>query len=383
MIYLDFASTTPVEKEIIKKMNIYFSKIFGNPSSLHSFGQMALRAIDQARDEIRKIIQADYFNEIIFTSSATESNNLAIKGLVYFFYYRLNTKPHVITTEIEHPSVIQILRDLRKNNLVDYDFLPINSEGIVDYQKIEKVIKENTCLVSIHYVNSEIGTIQPINEIGKLIGEINKDRELKIYFHTDASQAPLTEDISVKNLNVDLMTISGHKIYGPKGISFLYKKFNIALEKIISGSEQEFELRAGTENVPLIVGLCEALKLAYKARLKTKKHLNEIRNYFLLRLKDNKIDFKINGSLTRSTPKIINIFFPQKTSQELLIYLDRNKIYLSAGSACQSRSVVPSYVISKLYPERAKKSIRFSFGKETTKHDIDYVVKKLNQFLNK
>lgn len=381
MIYLDYASTTPVDKRVFEAMKPYFIKLFANPSSIHRFGQLALKAVDQSRNLIRNLLEADYLNEIIFTSSATESNNLAIKGLVYCLFYRLKIKPHIISTEIEHPSVNEVLLDLKKNNLIEIDFLPLDNNGLVKYSSIVQLIKENTCLISVHYVNSEIGVIQPIQKISEILTEINQKREIKIYFHTDASQAPLTEEISVKKLGVDLMTLSGHKIYGPKGIACLYKKSNIILEKLISGSEQEFNLRPGTENVPLIVGFAQALKFAVEEREKLKKHLTEVRDYFLNQLKKNGIDFKINGNLEITTPKIINIYFPNKTSMEILLYLDQNDIYVSAGTACQSRAIIPSQVVAKIYPERANCSLRFSFGRETNKTDIDFLIQKLKLFL--
>lgn len=381
MIYLDYASTTPILKEVFDEMKKYFLNIYANPSSLHSFGQKALKAIDQSRLKIKNLIEADYLNEIIFTSSATESNNLAIKGLSYFFNYRLKLKPHIISSEIEHPSVLEVLKDLKKNGLIEFDLLSIDKNGFVNYQELPKLIKDNTCLLSIHYVNSEIGIIQPISEISNFLKDINQKREIKIFFHTDASQAPLTEEISVKKLGVDLMTLSGHKIYGPKGAACLYKKANVVLEKLISGSEQEFDLRSGTENVPLIVGFTKALELAVHFREEIRKHLLKIRNYFIYFLEKSKIDFQLNGNIEKSTPKILNIYFPQKTAQELFLYLDQNNIFVSIGMACKSRAVLPNEVVYKIYPERAKNSLRFSFGRETKIRDINYVVEKLKDFL--
>ncbi|MEM0231890.1 MAG: cysteine desulfurase family protein [Nitrososphaerota archaeon] len=385
MIYLDYSATTPVDKRVLEVMKKYFDKEFGNPSSLHKLGQNALKAIDESRMKIKELISADYFREIIFTSSATESNNLAIKGLVFYFYFRLKIKPHIISSTIEHPSILEVLRDLKKLNLIDYDLVKPEKTGLVDPNLIKKFIKENTILVTIHYVNSEIGTIQKIKEISDIIHEINKDRDIKIIFHTDAAQAPLTEDISVKKLGVDMMTLSSHKIYGPKGIACLYKKENTILERLISGSEQEFGLRPSTENVPLIVGFAKALEIALNERVKTKKYFEELRDYFIKRLKEEKINFEINGDLKFSSPKILNLYFPQKTAQELLIYLDEKNIMVSAGMACKARANQPSYIIEEIYPnsERSKKSIRFSFGRETKKEDLDYVVKVLKEFFMK
>jgi len=383
MIYLDYSATTPVDKRVLNEMMKYFSEEFGNPSSLHLKGQEALKAVDLSRSKIQKIINADYFREIIFTSSATESNNLAIKGLVFYYYFRLKIRPHIISSTIEHPSILEVLEDLKKLNLIDFDLLRPEKSGLISSEKIKDFVKENTILVTIHYVNSEIGTVQKINEISKVIEEINKNRDIKIIFHTDAAQAPLTEDIDVKKLGVDMMTLSSHKIYGPKGIACLYKKENIVLERLLSGSEQEFGLRPSTENVPLIVGFAKALEIVNNERENIKKHLFEIRDYFLKRLKEERIKFEVNGDINYSSPKILNLYFPQKTSQEILIYLDEKGIMVSPGMACKARAMTPSYIIEELYPNtnRSERSIRFSFGIETKKEDIDYVVKVLKEFL--
>lgn len=383
MIYLDYSATTPVDKRVLDVMMKYFAEEFGNPSSLHKLGQNALKAVDEARMKIKSLLNADYFREIIFTSSATESNNLAIKGLVFYYNFRLKIKPHIISSTIEHPSILEILEDLKKLNLIDFDLIKPEKSGLINPENIKNFVRENTILVTIHYVNSEIGTIQKIKEISEIIKEINKLKDMKIIFHTDAAQAPLTEDINVKNLGVDMMTISSHKIYGPKGIACLYKKENIILERLISGSEQEFGLRPSTEAVPLIVGFSKALEIAVEERENTKNYLEELRSYFIDKLKNSKIKFEINGDIKYSSPKILNLYFPTKTSQEILILLDEKGIMVSPGMACKARAMQPSYIIEELYPnsDRASKSIRFSFGKDTKKEELDYVVKVLKEIL--
>jgi cysteine desulfurase len=380
-VYLDYASTTPLDKRVFKFMKKYLFYEFGNPSSLHKLGREALKALDFSRENIKNLIGADYPNEIIFTSSATESNNLAIKGLAFFYYFHLKHKPHIISTQIEHPSVIEVLKDLKKLGIADYSLARVEKTGEVKWEYILELIKENTILVSVHYVNSEIGTIQNLKLISKKIKEINKTREPKIIFHTDAAQAPLTEDINVKNLGIDMMTLSSHKIYGPKGIACLYKKQDVILERIISGSEQENGLRPGTESIPLIAGFSKALEFAVKEREKNRKYLTFIRDYFLKKLKEAKIRFEVNGDIEIASPKILNIYFYDKYADDILIYLDQNNIYISPGMACKARALEPSYIIEALYPfsERNKKSIRFSFGKETRKKDIDYLIKKLKK----
>jgi cysteine desulfurase len=380
-VYLDYASTTPLDKRVFKFMKKYLFYEFGNPSSLHKLGREALKALDFSRENIKNLIGADYPNEIIFTSSATESNNLAIKGLAFFYYFHLKHKPHIVSTQIEHPSVIEVLKDLKKLGIADYSLARVEKTGEVKWEYILELIKENTILVSVHYVNSEIGTIQNLKLISEKIKEINKTREPKIIFHTDAAQAPLTEDINVKNLGVDMMTLSSHKIYGPKGIACLYKKQDVILERIISGSEQENSLRPGTESIPLIVGFSKALEFAVKEREKNRKYLTFIRDYFLKRLKEAKIRFEVNGDIEIASPKILNIYFYDRYADDILIYLDQNNIYISPGMACKARALEPSYIIEALYPfsERNKKSIRFSFGKETRKKEIDYLIKKLKK----
>jgi len=384
MIYLDYASTTPLNKIVLKEMKKYFDVLFANPSSLHFLGQKALKAVDEGREKIKKIINADFPNEIIFTSSATESNNLTIKGLAFLYYFRFKIKTHIISSKIEHPSVLEPLKDLKDYGIIDYDLIDVDKFGVVNIKDILQKIRENTILVTIHYVNSELGTIQPITKISKILKSINEQRkDLKIIFHTDASQAPLTEEIDVKKLGIDMMTLSSHKIYGPKGIACLFKKNNIILERLISGSNQEFNLRPSTEAVPLIVGFAKALELANKQRKIFSQKASDLRKYFLKRLKEKNISFDINSDLAITSPKILNIFFPHRTSQEILIYLDSKKVYVSTGMACKSRSNQPSEVLSILYPnsDRHFKSIRFSFGYETEKKDLDKVVSYLKNFL--
>ncbi len=380
-IYFDYASTTPVRKEVLEAMLPYFSEKFGNPSSLHSFGQEALKAIDESREKIRKILKADLLREIIFTSSATESNNLAIKGLVFYHYFFKKFKPHVITSSIEHPSVIEVLADLEEMGLCETTYLKPEKNSFIDLEKIKSSIKENTILISIHYVNSELGTIQRIKEIGQILEEINQNRRNKIYFHTDAAQAGF-ENLDVKELKVDLMTLSSHKIYGPKGIALLYVKLNTPLVRLISGSEQEYNLKAGTEAVPLIVGFAKAMELAFEEKEKINQHLKEIRDYLILRIKEFSDKILINTPLDHSSFKILNLYFPTRLSQELLIYLDQKGIAVSAGTACQSRAHEPSYIVKDVYgEERSKKSLRFSFGIYNQKEEVDELFEALKNFL--
>ncbi len=380
-IYFDYAATTPTRKEVLEAMMPYFQEKFGNPSSLHFFGQEALKALDESREKIKNILGADFLREIIFTSSATESNNLAIKGLIFYYYFLKKIKPHLITSSIEHPSVLEVVADLVDLGLAEVTYLRPEKDSLIDPQKIKENIKENTILVSLHYVNSELGTIQKISAISKLIQEINESRKEKIYFHSDAAQAGF-EDINVKNLGVDLMTLSSHKIYGPKGIALLYVKEGTPLLRIISGSQQEYSLRAGTEAVPLIVGLAKALELIFQEKDKIQNYLKEIRDYFLKKIKELPEKILINTPLENSSLKFLNLYFPTKTSQELMLYLDSQGIAVSAGTACQSRANEPSYVVYDIYgKERSEKSLRFSFGWETKKEEVDYLFECLTKFL--
>ncbi len=380
-IYFDYAATTFVRDEVLDSMLPYFKENFGNPSSLHFFGQSALKAVDESREKIKNILGAKFLREIIFTSSATESNNLAIKGLAFYYYFFKKIKPHFITSSIEHPSVLEIFADLMEMDIIEGEFIKPEKNSLISLYKIKSAIKENTTLISLHYVNSELGTIQKISEIGKMLEDINKNRKEKIYFHTDAAQAGY-EDLNVDNLKVDLMTLSSHKIYGPKGIALLYVKLGTPLVRLISGSEQEYGLKAGTEAVPLIVGFAKALELVNLERNIIYNHLLEIRNYFLEKIKNFENKILLNTVPEISSPKILNLFFPTKQSQELLIYLDSKGIAVSPGTACKSRAVDHSYIVADVYGrERSKNSLRFSFGKETKKEEIDYLFDSLKDFL--
>jgi len=383
-VYLDYAATTPLRKEAKEAMEIYFQEIFANPVSLHSFGQKALKAVDEARNKIKEILNADDFREIIFTASSTEANNYALKGLVFYFYFKANYKKvHVITSSIEHPSILDPLADLENLEIAEVIYLPPDKDGLINPQLIIDNLQENTALVSLHYINSELGNRQKVEEIGNLLEKINNQREKKIFYHLDAAQAGLTEDLDVKKLKCDLMTLSSHKIYGPKGIAALYLKLGTPLLRLISGSGHEFDLRGGTEAVPLIVGFAKAFELAYQEKEKNKNHFKEIRDYFLKKLQEEKITFEVNTNLQNSSPKILNLYFASKTAEEIFLYLDLNGVYVSPGTACKSRSAEPSYMVAEVFrsKERAKKSLRFSFGLETTFEDIDYLVSLLKKIL--
>jgi cysteine desulfurase len=382
-IYFDYAASTPVDPRVLRAMKPYFLKEFGNPGSLHSYGQKAIGAVDASREAIARMIGAE-FREIIFTDSATEANNLALRGAVNF--YKKNNvsakQPRIIISSIEHESVLETARAL-ENEGVEVMYLPVDKEGVVSLDTLKKALSENTILVSIMYVNNEIGTVQPLQEIAKIIADHKaknsaKNNPSKIYplFHADAAQAFQLFDCNVKTLGVDLMTLSAHKIYGPKGIGVL--KITKELEPEITGGGQEFGLRSGTENVPAIVGFAKAMELAAETRAKEVKRLSELRKALWASIKKIVPHAEINGPITAShSPHILNAYFKGHEAQDLLVKFDRAGIAVSSGSACRSRAIEPSYVLQALgfSKERATSSIRFSFGRQTTKGDVTKATK--------
>jgi cysteine desulfurase len=375
--YFDYASTTPIDPRVLKEMKPYFNVFYGNAGSLHFWGQKALKALDLSREKIAKYIGAD-FNEIIFTSGATEANNLALRGVFHFFKIKnQNILPKIIVSQIEHESVLETAHDL-ENYGAKVVYLPVNKYGFVNLKKLKEELDNNTILVSIMYANNEIGTIEPIKKIAKIINDFKKENNL-IYplLHTDASQAFQFLDCNVLNLGVDLMTLSSHKIYGPKGIGALYIKNKIK-DKIwpqITGGGQEFKMRSGTENIPSIVGFAKAIELAFNWRQKEFKRIYDLRNYFWKNLKliFKKIKLNQEPNFKNTLPNILNIYFPGKNSDELITKLDLLGIAVSSGSACRARSPEPSYVLLACgyNKDRAQQSLRFSFGRFTKKQDID------------
>ena len=385
-IYLDYAAAAPVDKEVFKAMMPYFSEKFGNPSSIHSFGQEAIAAIDKAREKIARYFSCD-FGEIIFTGSATESNNLAIKGLVHEHCGRnTHEMAHIITTKIEHESVLEPLKELEGAGY-EVTYLPVSKEGLIKVSDLEKSIKDNTVLISIIYANNEIGTIQPIKELGKLLEKINKKRKEnglpKIYFHTDAVQALNYLECRPDWLKVDLLTFSGHKIYGPKGIGGLYIRKGAPLSPIISGGGQEFGLRSGTENVSSIVGLAKAVELAFRNKDKNYKKVLDLRNQMLADIiKYSGGIVKLNGSSKNCLPNILNLRFSGLSNETLIVALDQAGVAVSAGSACSGRALSASHVLTAmgLSPKQAKESVRISLGKNTTKQEIKKAAEIINKY---
>lgn len=391
-IYLDYAATTPVDEKVLEIMLPYFSKQFGNAMSVHSFGQEALEAIDDARAKTALFFHCNP-SEIIFTSGATESNNLAVKGSLRSYYAvarKTNEKPHIITTKFEHHCVLDACKFAEKDGLAEVTFISPNKEGLISVKDIKAAIKPNTILVSVMYVNNEIGTVQPIAEIGKLLKEINATRlEQKlprITFHTDATQAINYFDCNVNELGVDLLSMSAHKIYGPKGIGLLYVKKGTLIKRIQDGGDQEYKLRAGTHNVPAIVGLGEAINLIKTPATQKKiKEITTMRDYLIKRVLKEIPKAYLNGSVEKRSPNNANFRFDDVEGEGLILSLDLDGIAASTGSACSSGALDPSHVLLSLglKHEQAHGSLRISIGKYTTKKELDLVIDKIKEVVKR
>ncbi len=377
-VYLDHAATTPMDKRVLLAMQPYFTKIYGNPSSLYHEGQKANGALNDSRRVIAKLIGALPEN-IIFTGSGTESDNLAIYGIARAHQQR---GKHIISTTIEHHAVLHPLEDLKKQGW-EITYIRVNGEGIVSIDEIIKAIRPDTVLISVMYANNEMGAIEPIAEIGrKLLQYRKQNNTLYPFFHTDACQAAGYLDLDVEKLHVDLMTINGSKIYGPKGVGMLYARRGAALKPLILGGEQERNLRAGTENMPGIVGLAKALELAQAGKDKESKRLDGLVKYFWEKLQKQIPQIKLNGPEIGSPQRLannLNVNFMDIEGEALLLYLDEYGIMCSTGSACTVKSVDQSHVLKAMgiSAEHSRGSLRFTFGHCNTKQDIDYIMKYL------
>ena len=370
--YFDHAATTPVREEVIKEMLPYFGVQYGNASVMYSLGRNSKKAISQARKQVARAINCDV-DEVYFTSCGSESDNLAIKG---FAYANKNRGNHIITSKIEHHAVLDTCKNLEKNGF-KLTYLNVDENGVIDLQELINSITPDTILISIMFANNEIGTIEPIEEIGKIAKQKN------IVFHTDAVQAIGNVRIDVKKLNIDMLSLSGHKFYAPKGIGALYVKEGINFEKLQDGGEQENNKRAGTENVAGIVGLGKAIELIYDEYEEYNKKLKEFRDYYFNEVKKNISNIKINGDLKNRLPGNANISFEGVNGSELLFKLDEYGICASAGSACSTANPMPSHVLTAigLKPELAEGTLRISFGKDNQKEDVDFLVQKLKEIL--
>ncbi|MFA5878430.1 MAG: cysteine desulfurase family protein [Candidatus Staskawiczbacteria bacterium] len=360
-IYFDYAATTPIDPRVKKAMEPYYSRKFGNTMSLHSFGQEAKVALEESRQIIADLLSAKT-NEIIFTGSATESNNLALKGVAFANKGRGN---HIIISAIEHPCIVESAKWLKKQGF-EITEVKVDKYGKVGVDNIKKAIKKNTVLVSIIHASNEIGTIQPIEEIGKIC------RQNNIYFHTDASQSFGRIPIDVNKMNIDLLTASSHKIYGPKGAGCLFVREGVRIEPFLHGGGQESGLRSSTVNVPAVVGFAEAVKITQKEGVSENKRIMELRNYLIKEVLKTKGSY-LNGHPVDRLQNNANFRFDFIEGEALIIQLDLEGIAASTGSACSSIKLEPSHVLLALglRPQEAHGSLRISLGRWTTKEEIN------------
>lgn len=398
-IYFDHSATTPVDKEVLKAMMPYFSVNYGNPSSIHAFGQAALYGVDQAREQVAKFLNS-LTSEIIFTSGATESDNLAINGLIKAIQKKGIKNPHIITTIIEHDAVLEPCLELKRKG-VEVTLLNVTPSGIIDIEKFRKSIKDNTVLVSIMYVNSEVGSIQPIKEIGKIIKNINEQRlrdwkkkgpnersekPQRIYFHTDATQAINFLPCDVEKNYIDLLSLSGHKIYGPKGVGVLYVRSGTPLEPLQLGGHHEKNLRSGTLSTTGIVGLGKAISLLTSERQKKEnKKIAELRDFLVAGVQKKIFKAILNTDREKSTPAHAHFSFIGAEGESILISLDLAGIAVSTGSACASGSLKTSRVLLAMgiKEEICHSSIRFTLGKNNTRVEIKKLLQVLPSVINR
>ena len=370
--YFDNAATTKVKKEVMDKIFPYFIESYGNPSSLYKLGRTAKVGIEEARKHVANLINCDK-NEIYFTSGGTESDNTALKGVMYL---NKNKGKHLITTKIEHHAILNTCKTLEENGY-KVTYLNVDKDGIINLEELINAITKDTILISVMFANNEIGSIQPIKKIGKIA------KEKGIIFHTDAVQACANVRIDVKEMNIDMLSLSGHKIGAPKGIGALYVNKNIEFKNLIDGGHQEREKRAGTENVPGMIGLGEACKIAKNNMNSHVKKLKELRDLYFSEIQNQVSDIKINGSIDHRLPGNSNISFKEINGDELLMKLDEKGICASAGSACSSGSSMPSHVLTAIgvTSEYAEGTLRVTFGDENTKEDVEYLVENLTQIV--
>ncbi|NLL05055.1 MAG: cysteine desulfurase NifS [Clostridiaceae bacterium] len=368
MIYFDHAATTPVKPEVVEEMMPYYTNKFGNASSIYSIGRESKKAIEEARERVAKALGA-MTREIFFTGSGSEADNWAIKGVAYSNKDRGN---HIITTAIEHHAVLHTCQYLESDGF-EVTYLPVDENGLVSVEQVRKAIKPNTILITIMFANNEIGTIQPIAEIGKIAKENN------IYFHTDAVQAIGSIPVNVNELNVDLLSLSAHKFYGPKGVGALYIRKGVKITTFLHGGAQERGRRASTENVPGIVGLGKAIELATENLEQYNKKLIDLRDRTIEEITKKVPFIKLNGDRYKRLPGNVNFSFEFIEGESLLLMLDMKGIAASSGSACTSGSLDPSHVLLAigLSHEIAHGSLRISFGDENTHEDVDYLMEVL------
>ena len=373
-VYFDNAATTKLDGDVLNDMMPYLTDNYGNASSIYKLGKTSRKAVEEAREKVVNVLNCKP-NEIYFTAGGSESDNTAIKGIARA---NKNKGNHIITSKIEHPAVLDSCHDLEKEGF-EVSYISVDENGTIDLEELKKEIKPTTILISVMTANNEIGTIQPIKEIGEIAHEHN------IYFHTDAVQAIGNIKIDVNEMNIDSLSLSGHKFYGPKGIGALYVKNGVSFNKYISGGHQERNKRAGTENVAGIVGLASAMERAYKELNKHNKKISELRDYYESSILEKIPYVKVNGNVKNRLPGNSNISFRYIEGEGLLLNLDLKGICASSGSACTSGSLDPSHVLLAigLPHEIAHGSLRISIGKYNTKEEIDYLIDSLVEIVNK
>ena len=372
--YFDHSATTPVDKRVLEAMIPYFREEYGNPSSVYNLGKKNKEIINISRMKIANILGAKV-NEIYFTSGGSESNNMILKGIAFANKYKGN---HIITSKIEHPAILNTCKFLEKFGF-KVSYINTDSKGIIDIKELERNINRNTILISVMFANNEIGTIQPIKEIGEIA------KKYGIYFHTDCVQAIGNIKIDVREYNIDALSISAHKFYGPKGIGVAYIDENVSFIRMQDGGHQERDKRAGTENVPGIVGMAEAIEIACNDMEKNNNHIKFLRDYFVSEINEKIPYIKINGDMKKRLPGNANICFNGVDGSKMLSELDKKGICASSGSACSAGLLTPSHVLLAIgVPNNlAKSSLRITFGKSNTLEDTKYLVDSIQEIVEK
>ncbi|WP_298470372.1 cysteine desulfurase family protein [Psychrobacillus sp. FSL K6-4046] len=372
-IYLDHAATTPMAEQVVHTLVEEMNNVYGNASSIHQTGRIARKKLDDARRILAQSIGAQEI-EITITSGGTEADNYALFGTAYA---RKAIGKHIITTQIEHHAILHACQQLEKEGF-EITYLPVDETGLISIDDLKNALRQDTILVSIMFANNEVGTIQPIKEIGNLL----KDHQA--YFHTDAVQAYGSVSIDVKETYIDLLSVSSHKINGPKGIGFLYQNKDIYLKPLLYGGQQERKKRAGTENVPAIVAFAKAVEIKQQNIEKSNEHYRTLRDTFVEQLQTNGVEFKINGSLENLLPHVVNVSIPKTDVETFLVQLDLAGIDASSGSACTAGSIDPSHVLVAMYGEKTpelRNSVRFSFGLNNTKEEAIEAANKISKII--
>ncbi|QNR08172.1 cysteine desulfurase family protein [Macrococcoides canis] len=372
-VYADYAATTHVSPTVAEVVYEGLTEQFGNASSIHAVGRDARRLLDDARRSIAREFNIDA-KEIIFTSGATESNNTAIKGAAYRHQHK---GKHLITTQIEHHAVLHVFNKLEQDGF-EVTYLPVDCHGVINIEDLKQALRDDTILVSIMTGNNEVGAIQPIDEIGELL------KAHQALFHTDGVQAVGHMPLDLRALNIDLFTLTAHKLYGPKGVGLLYVKQGIDLEYQQLGGSQETKRRAGTENIPYILGMKQAIKEAHEEMTERNVKLVNLKTHFINALTERDIPFEVNGDVNNQLPHIINLYFPFSDVEIMLTRLDMAGVYVSSGSACTAGSIEPSHVLTAMFGEdkRTKQSIRFSFSYTMTEAEIDFIAQSIQEIYN-